>query len=99
MLYNIKEYAFREKTGRSFSENYTKNPWFDLFKRRLACPKPYLSDDNIKAHYEKAKKWIYYSETHWKQVIYLDKTKLNFFGSDGKKYFRRKDGTRYQMKN
>ncbi|KAI5151414.1 hypothetical protein ENBRE01_2124 [Enteropsectra breve] len=68
-------------------------------KGRLACPKPYLSDDNIKALYEEAKKWIYYPETHWKQVIYSDETKTNLFGSDGKKYVRRKDGTRYQMKN
>ena len=35
----------------------------------------------------------------WDNVIWSDETKLNFFGSDGRQYVRRPNGTRYQDKH
>jgi transposase len=66
---------------------------------RVACSKPYLSPANILDRYNHAKVWIYFSQKFWNTVIWSDETKINLFGSDGRRYVRRAKGTRYDMKN
>lgn len=68
-------------------------------KGRLACFKPLLTKKHALARINFAKKHISWSNTSWDQVIWSDETKVNLFGSDGRMYVRRKDGTRFENKN
>lgn len=69
------------------------------YKGRSACSKPLLSNKNIFDRLKFAKKHISRSENAWKDVIWSDETKINLFGSDGRRFVRRLDGTRYLKGN
>lgn len=69
------------------------------YKGRIACRKPLLSKKNIKSRMEWAQTKYNWSDEQWKKVIWSDETKINLFGSDGRQYVRRKDGTRFDLKN
>lgn len=68
-------------------------------KGRISCRKPLLSKKHIKARLEWAKKRYNWTKEDWKKVIWSDETKINLFGSDGRRYVRRRDGTRLLSKN
>ncbi|KAG0431255.1 Transposable element Tc1 transposase [Dictyocoela muelleri] len=54
---------------------------------------------NIKARFEMAQNKYNWSYEEWKNVVWSDETKINLFGSDGRQYVCRKDGTRFNLKN
>ena len=46
--------------------------------------KPHLSSKNVKAHLEFARVHKHWTIEDWSQVIFLDKSKINRFNSDGR---------------
>lgn len=66
---------------------------------RVACSKPLLSQINISKRFEHAQDWINKKKDHWDNIIFSDETKINLFGSDGRVYVRRREGTRFDLKH
>ena len=52
-----------------------------------------LRADHVKARLEFARKYQDWTVKHWKRVIWSDETKINRFGSDGRKWCWRKPGS------
>lgn len=69
------------------------------YKAFISCKKPLLSKKNKLLRYNFANKYLWEKETFWEKVIWSDETKINLFGSDGRRYVRRKVGTRLEDKN
>ena len=67
------------------------------FLARIACSKPLLSKKSIDIRFSFSKIWLPLDKTYWDGIIFSDETKINLFGSDGRIYVRRKDGTRFQI--
>lgn len=61
--------------------------------------KPYLSARNVKKRLEYAKYYIAKSQDFWKSVIFTDESKFNLFGSDGRRFVWRKEGTALKSAN
>lgn len=61
-------------------------------KAMVKVKKPLLSKRNIKARLEFAKKHQYWTLEDWKRVIWSDETKINRFGSDGRKWCWKSNG-------
>lgn len=69
------------------------------YKGRISCKNPFLSKKNTISRLSWAREKYNWTNEDWKKVIWSDETKINLFGSDGKHYVRRKDGSRLQLKN
>ena len=54
--------------------------------------RPYLKPGHCRARMNFAEKYQYWTVEDWKRVIWLDKTKINQFGSDGKKWAWKRPG-------
>lgn len=61
--------------------------------------KPYLSARNVKKRLEYAKHYIGKPKDFWKSVIFTDESKFNLFGSDGRRFVWRKEGTALKSAN
>jgi transposase len=66
---------------------------------RISCSKPLLTDRHHITRFEHAKYWLFHPITYWETVIFSDETKINLFGSDGRSYVRRINGTRVDLKH
>ena len=61
---------------------------------QISCHKPLISKENQKVCLEFATKHIVCTEEQWNMVHFSDESKFNLFGSDGKRFVRRKNGER-----
>jgi hypothetical protein len=59
-------------------------------KARTKQKRPYLKPICKRARMELAKKYKDWLVEDWKQVIWLDKTKINYFGLDGRTWVWKK---------
>lgn len=59
---------------------------------RIPRKKPYLNQKQREKRVKWAKEYIKWSENQWRQVIWSDESKISLFGSDGRKYVRRRVG-------
>ncbi|KFM62309.1 Transposable element Tcb1 transposase, partial [Stegodyphus mimosarum] len=59
---------------------------------RIPRKKPYLNFQQRKKRLQWAKEHINWTDDQWSQVIWSDETKISLFGSDGRKYVRRRIG-------
>lgn len=59
---------------------------------RFPRKKPFLNKKQRVKRLQWAKEHIDWTEAQWKQVIWSDETKISLFGSDGRKYVRRRVG-------
>ena len=87
----------KEKKNIDISPRTIRRYLFDSgLKGRIAVKKPFLSKANKNVRFEMAKEWLNMTNNDWEKIIWSDETKINLFGSDGKQYVRRLDGTRYE---
>ena len=61
---------------------------------RIQCRKPLISKKNQKVRLDFATEYILWTEEQWNMVHFSDESKFNLFGSDGKRFVRRKNGER-----
>ncbi|GBN16573.1 Transposable element Tc1 transposase [Araneus ventricosus] len=66
---------------------------------RVPRRKPYISKANRKARLAFAKMYVKQSTEFWENVIFLDESKYNIFGSDGKQKVWRTPNTVLHIKN
>ena len=59
---------------------------------RIPCRKPLISKKNQKVHLVFAKEHILWTEEQWNMVHFSDESAFNVFGSDGRRFVRRKNG-------
>ncbi|GFV38903.1 transposable element Tcb1 transposase [Trichonephila clavipes] len=66
---------------------------------RKARQKPFISKQNQKVRREFAKKHENKDFSYWKQVLFIDESKFNIFGSDGQPYVWRKSNEELRSQN
>ncbi|GBN02277.1 hypothetical protein AVEN_238159-1 [Araneus ventricosus] len=66
---------------------------------RVPRRKPYISKANRKARLAFAKMYVKESTEFWKNAIFVDESKYNIFGSDGKQKVWRTPNTALHIKN
>ena len=88
-------YALCEQTGKPFSRK-TFSCWLNKEKlvALIPCCKPFISKKNQKVRLDFATEYILWTEEQWNMVHFSDESKFNLFGSDGKRFVRRKTGER-----
>ena len=59
---------------------------------RIPCRKPLISKKNQKFRLDIATENILWTEEQWNMVHFSDESQFNFFGSEGKRFVRRKNG-------
>lgn len=64
----------------------------DGYKAYVKKKRPFLSSCHRKARLQFAEEHIQWTVEDWKRVIWSDETKMNRFGSDGRKYCWKKPG-------
>lgn len=69
------------------------------YNGRVARKKPLLSERNRKLRKSFAQEYSKEEETFWDDVIFLDESKFNLFGSDGKTMVWRKPNTELQKEH
>ncbi|GBM57863.1 Transposable element Tcb1 transposase [Araneus ventricosus] len=69
------------------------------FHGRVARRKPFLSKAHQRARLEFAKSYIKKPPEFWNSVLFVDESKYNVFGSDGKQMVWRKPNSELEMKN
>ncbi|GBL64137.1 Transposable element Tcb1 transposase [Araneus ventricosus] len=69
------------------------------FHGRVARRKPFLSKAHRRARLEFAKSYIGKPPEFWNSVLFVDESKFNVFGSDGKQMVWRKPNSELEMKN
>ena len=70
---------------------------FGIISRRTA-KKPFISRKNRKARLDFAKKYLNWTVSDCKLVLFSDESKFNLFGSDGKRFVHRPAHERYNPK-
>uniref|UniRef100_A0A1I7XBJ4 Transposable element Tcb1 transposase n=2 Tax=Heterorhabditis bacteriophora TaxID=37862 RepID=A0A1I7XBJ4_HETBA len=65
---------------------------------RIARKKPLVSLKNRRARVAFAREHLTWSTADWTKVVFSDESKFNRFGSDGKKYVRRRPGEEFMPK-
>ena len=55
-------------------------------QRRLTAKKPFISRKNRKARLDFARKYLNWTVSDWKLVHFSNESKINLFGSDGKRF-------------
>ena len=85
-------HTFCEQTGKSISR---KTVFCRLIQEKLvpqiACCKLLISKENQKVRLDFATEHILWTEEQWNIVHFSDESKYNLFGSDGKRFVRRKN--------
>ncbi|GBN31433.1 Transposable element Tc1 transposase, partial [Araneus ventricosus] len=66
---------------------------------RVARRKPFLSKAHRRARLEFAKSNIKKPQEFWNSILFVDESKCNVFGSDGKQMVWRKPNSELEMKN
>lgn len=61
--------------------------------------KPHLSVRNIRKRLNYAKEYVEKSRDFWRSVIFTDESKFNLFGSDGRRFVWRRQGTALNPEN
>ena len=62
-------------------------------KGSVKYKKPFLSARHMKARFEFATKYKHWTVHDWRRVVWSDETKVNRFGSDGRKWCWKKPGS------
>ena len=65
---------------------------------RRPVKKPLISEKNRRARLAWAHAHLRYTRAQWRRILWSDESKYNLFGSDGQKWVRRPEGTRYHPK-
>lgn len=65
----------------------------------VARKKPYLTSEHKKQRRDFAQRFVTSSTSFFRQIIWSDETKVNLFGSDGRRYVRRRLGEGLLEKN
>ena len=60
----------------------------------VSCHKPFISKKNQRVRFEFATEHFVWTEEQWNMVRFSDESKFNLFGSDRKRFVRRKIGER-----
>ncbi|GBM96008.1 Transposable element Tcb1 transposase [Araneus ventricosus] len=69
------------------------------FHGRVARRKPFISKEHLRALLEFAKSYIKKPPEFWNSVLFVDESKYNVFGSNGKQMVLRKPNSELEMKN
>lgn len=69
------------------------------YNGRTARKKPYISKANVVKRLNYANMYATKPDDFWKNVIFVDESKFNVFGSDGRRFVWRKANTALQLKN
>ena len=90
--------AFCEQIGKPI---YRKTVSRRLNKEKLVARIPYrkplISKKNQKVHLDYTTERIVWTEEQWNMVHFSYESKFNLFGSDGKRFVRRKNGERLSL--
>lgn len=62
---------------------------------RVARKKPFISERNRRRRLSWANARVNWNQLMWDLILWSDETKFNLFGSDGRKYVRRRPGEEY----
>lgn len=66
---------------------------------RVCRKKPFLKLAHIAARRQWEKSRRFWTREKWRSVVFSDDTKIDLWGSDGRKYCRRRVGEAYDIKN
>lgn len=69
------------------------------YNGRTVKKKPYISKANVSKRLNYAKAYVLKTDNFWKNVLFLDESKFNVFGSDGRRFVWRKPNTALDVKN
>lgn len=69
------------------------------YNGRVARRKPFISDDNKLKRKTFAETYKHMDQTYWNNVLFVDESKFNIFGSDGRTMVWRKPNTELQKEN
>ena len=87
--------AFWEQAGKPISrKTVSRRLNKEKFVARIPCRKLLISKMNENVRLDFATKHIVWSEEEWNMVHFSDDSKFNLFGSDSKRFGRRKNGER-----
>ncbi|GFX22421.1 transposable element Tc1 transposase [Trichonephila clavipes] len=86
--------------GRSVSAETVRNVIRHAgYSSRVARKKPFISLQNQKKRLEFGKAHQLKTDNFWKKVIFIEESKFNIFGSDGRRTVWRKRNTALDPKN
>lgn len=66
---------------------------------RIRCAKPLLTEEHVLKRRDWLEKHHDWTLDDWKKVWFSDESKFNIFGSDGRRYCRRRPGEAYLPRN
>lgn len=69
------------------------------YQGRAIRKKPYISKTNVQKRLDYANAYVSKPDDFWKNVIFLDESKFNIFGSDGRRFVWRQPNTALETKN
>ena len=88
--------AFCVQTGKPISrKTVSRRLNKEKLVARIPCRKPLISKKNQKVCLDFATEHIVWTEEQWNMVHFSEESKFNLFGSDSKRFVRRKMGNTY----
>lgn len=69
------------------------------FNARVPRKKPFISQKNKKLRFDFAKQHENTPTSYWEDVVFVDESKFNIFGSDGRRFVWRKPNDELNVKN